>query len=70
VERVVRVDAGVVMELRQVGLKVSETVRVTLPADRFVTRLGTAADRAGEASRACAPADIEPRRLTTELGQQ
>jgi hypothetical protein len=70
VERVLRVDAGVVLELRPVGLKVWETVRVTLPADRLVTGLGTAADWAGEASRACAPADIEPRRLMRELGQQ
>jgi hypothetical protein len=44
VERVVRVDARVVLELRPVGLEISETVRVTLPNDRLVSRLGTAAE--------------------------
>jgi hypothetical protein len=44
VERVVRVEARVVLELRPVGLEISETVRVTLPEDRLVSPLGTAAD--------------------------
>jgi hypothetical protein len=44
VERVVRVDARIVLELRPVGVEISETVRVTLPEGRLVTRLGTAAD--------------------------
>jgi hypothetical protein len=44
VERVVRVDSRVVLELRPVGLEISETVRATLPEDRLVSRLGTTAD--------------------------
>ncbi len=44
VERVLRVDARVVLELRAVGLEIAEAVRGTLPEDRLVTRLGTAAD--------------------------
>lgn len=44
VDRVVRVDARVVLELRPVGLKVSETVRVMLLEDGLVTRLGMAAE--------------------------
>jgi SAF domain len=43
VERAVHVDGRVVLELRPVGLEVSETGRVTLPSDRLVSRLGTAA---------------------------
>jgi hypothetical protein len=44
VERAVHVDGRVVLELQPVGLEVSETVRVTLPNDRLVSRLGTAAE--------------------------
>jgi hypothetical protein len=44
VERVVCVGARVVLEMRPVGLEISEAVRVTLPVDRLVTRLGMAAD--------------------------
>src|SRR5262245_8315065 len=44
VERAVHVDGRVVLELRPVGLEVSETIRVTLPTDRLVSRLGTAAE--------------------------
>jgi hypothetical protein len=44
VERVVRVDARVVLELRPVGLQISETVRVALPENGLVSRLGTTAD--------------------------
>jgi hypothetical protein len=44
VERVVRIDAQVVLELRPVGLSVSETVRITLPEGTLVCRLGTATD--------------------------
>jgi hypothetical protein len=44
VERVVRLDARVVLELRPVGLSVSETVRITLLEDALVGRLGTARD--------------------------
>jgi hypothetical protein len=44
VERVVLVDGRVVVELRPVGLDVSNAVRVTLPVDRLVERLGTAGD--------------------------
>jgi hypothetical protein len=44
VERVVRLDARVVLELRPVGLSVSETVRITLLEDTLVGRLGTARD--------------------------
>jgi hypothetical protein len=43
-ERAVHVDGRVVLELRPVGLEVSETIRVTLPNDRLVSRLGTAAE--------------------------
>jgi hypothetical protein len=42
--RVALVDGRVVVELRPVGLDVPDTVRVTLPGDRLVSRLGTAAD--------------------------
>lgn len=44
VKRAVHVDGRVVLELRPVGLDVLETSRVTLPADRLVSRLGTAAE--------------------------
>jgi hypothetical protein len=44
VERAVHADGQVVLELRPVGLEVSETIRVTLPNDRLVSRLGTAAE--------------------------
>jgi hypothetical protein len=44
VERAVHVDGRVVLELRSVGLEVSQTSRVTLPKDRLVSRLGTAAE--------------------------
>jgi hypothetical protein len=44
VERVVLIDGRVVVELRPVGLDVSDAVRVTLPVDRLVEHLGTAAD--------------------------
>jgi hypothetical protein len=44
VERVVLVDGCVVVELRPVGLDVSNAVRVTLPVDRLVERLGRAGD--------------------------
>jgi hypothetical protein len=44
VERAVHVDGRVVLELRPVGLEVPETSRVTLPNDRLVSRLGTAAE--------------------------
>jgi hypothetical protein len=44
VERAVHVDGRVVLELRPVGLDVPDAVRVTLPEDRLVSRLGTAAD--------------------------
>jgi hypothetical protein len=38
-----RADAGarVVLELRPVGLSVSDTVRITVPEDTLVCRLGT-----------------------------
>jgi len=41
VERAVHVDGRVVLELRPVGLEIWETVRVSLPEDRLVSRLGT-----------------------------
>jgi SAF domain-containing protein len=44
VARAVHVDARVALELRPVGLEVSETIRVTLPDGRLVSRLGTAAE--------------------------
>ena len=44
VERAVHVDGRVVLELRPVGLEMSETSRVTLPNDRLVSRLGTAGE--------------------------
>jgi hypothetical protein len=44
VERAVHIDGRVVLALRPVGLEVSETIRVTLPNDRLVSRLGTAAE--------------------------
>jgi hypothetical protein len=40
----VRVDDRVVLELRPVGLKIWETVRVGLPEDGLVSRLGTSAE--------------------------
>jgi hypothetical protein len=42
VERVVHLGGRVVVELRLVGLDVSNAVRVTQPVDRLVERLGTA----------------------------
>jgi hypothetical protein len=44
VERAVHVDGRVVLELRPVGLEALETIRVTLPNDGLVSRLGTAAE--------------------------
>jgi hypothetical protein len=44
VERIVVVDGCIAVELRPVGLDVADAVRVTLPGDRLVQRLGTAAD--------------------------
>jgi hypothetical protein len=44
VERAVHVDGRVVLELRPVGLEVSETIRVTLPNGRLVSRLGMGAE--------------------------
>jgi hypothetical protein len=44
VERAGHVDGRLVLELRPVGLEVSETSRVTLPNDVLVSRLGTAAE--------------------------
>jgi len=44
VERVVRLGARVVLELRPVGVSVSDTVCVTLSEDRLVRRLGRAMD--------------------------
>jgi hypothetical protein len=44
VEQVVLVDGRIVVELLPVGLDVRDAVRVTLPVDRLVERLGTAAD--------------------------
>ena len=49
VERVVCVGARVVVEMRPVGLEISEAVRVTLPMDR----LGHAARRGRGLSREC-----------------
>jgi hypothetical protein len=40
----VHVDGRIVLELRPVGLEVSETICVTLPDDMLVSRLGTAAE--------------------------
>ena len=44
VERVVLADGRVVVELRPVGLDVADMVRLTLPVDRLVDGLGTAAE--------------------------
>jgi hypothetical protein len=44
VKRAVHFDGRVVLELRPDGLDVLETSRVPLPADRLVSRLGTAAE--------------------------
>ena len=44
VGRVVLVDGCVVVELRPVGLNIPNAVRVTLPVDRLVERLGRAGD--------------------------
>ena len=44
VERVVLADGRVVVELRPVGLDVADMVRLTLPVDRVVDRLDTAAE--------------------------
>ncbi len=38
------VDGRVVLELRPIGLEICEMVRVSLPEDRLVSRLGTAAE--------------------------
>lgn len=43
VERVVLVDRRVVVDLRPLGLDVADLVRVTLPVDSLVDRLGMAA---------------------------
>jgi hypothetical protein len=40
----VLVDGRIVVELRPVGLDVADAVRVTLPVNNLVDRLGTAAD--------------------------
>jgi hypothetical protein len=40
VQRAVHVDGQVVLELRPVGLEIPETVRVSVPEDRLVSRLG------------------------------
>jgi hypothetical protein len=58
VERAAHVDGRVLLQLRPVGLEVSETSRVTLPKDRLVSRLGPAATEPCGVSRACAPADL------------
>jgi hypothetical protein len=50
VERVVLGDGRVVVELRPVGLDVSNAVRVTLPVDRLVERLGTVGGLSREAT--------------------
>jgi hypothetical protein len=44
VERAAHVDGQVVLELRPVGLEIWETVRVSLPEDSLVSRLGTLAE--------------------------
>ncbi|HEY3089508.1 MAG TPA: hypothetical protein VGJ59_15785 [Jatrophihabitantaceae bacterium] len=44
VERVVHVDGRVVLELRAAGLEIRESVRVSLPEDRLVSRVGTASE--------------------------
>jgi hypothetical protein len=44
VERVVLGDGRVVVELRPVGLDVANVIRVTLPVDRLVVRLGRVGD--------------------------
>jgi hypothetical protein len=58
VERVVRVDARVVLELRPVGLEISETVRVTLPEDGLVVASAPPRIEPGEGSRVRAPVDL------------
>jgi hypothetical protein len=52
VERAVHVDGRVVQELRPVGLEIWETVRVSLPEDRLVSRLGQASGVSRGVSRA------------------
>jgi SAF domain len=42
--RAVHVDGQVMLELRPVGLEIWETVRVSLPEDLVVSRLGTSAE--------------------------
>jgi hypothetical protein len=44
VERVALIDGRVVVELRPAGIDVSNAVRVTLPLDRLVERLGKAGE--------------------------
>jgi hypothetical protein len=44
VERVVLAGGRVVVDLRPIGLDVPDALRVTLPADRLVDRLGRAGD--------------------------
>jgi hypothetical protein len=44
VERVMIADGRVVLELRPVGLAVPDTVRVDLPAEAVVDRLGAAGE--------------------------
>jgi hypothetical protein len=44
VERVVLVDGRVVVELLPGGLDVADMVRLTLPGDTLVDRLGTTAE--------------------------
>jgi hypothetical protein len=44
VERVMIADGRVALELRPLGLAVPDTVRVALPADASVDRLGSAGE--------------------------
>jgi hypothetical protein len=44
VERVMIADGRVVLKLRPVGLAVPDTIRVTLPAEALVDRLGSAGE--------------------------
>jgi hypothetical protein len=44
IERVLVADGRVVLEVRPVGLAVDDTVRVTLPSEAVVDRLGSAGE--------------------------
>jgi hypothetical protein len=70
VERAVHVDGRIVLELRPVGLEIWETLRVSLPEDRLVSRLGAAAESARRGLTCTRQPMFEARQLMTERAKQ